>query len=131
LNTVIIVTDASIKNHVTTSITHIHIYNCSVIKTVYHAVNITTTKAELFTIRCGINKAICIPKIKRIIVATDSIHTAKRIFDSLVHPYQIHSVAISHKLRDFFEQSSNNTIKFWDCPSHYEWSLHTIIDKKN
>ena len=85
-NAVIVVLDANIKNHVTTLITHIHIHDCSVIKTVHHAVNITTTEVELFAIRCSINQATYIPNIKRIVVITDSIHTAKRIFDSSVHP---------------------------------------------
>ena len=79
---VIVVTDASIKNHVTTSIAHVHIHDCSVIKTAHHAVNVMSTEVELFAIRCGINQATCIPNIKRIIIITDSIHTAKRIFDS-------------------------------------------------
>ena len=52
---VVIVTDASIKNQVATSISHIHSYNRLVIKTVHHAVNVITTEAELFVIRCGIN----------------------------------------------------------------------------
>ena len=120
LNAVIVVVDASIKNYVTILITYVHVYDCLVIKTVYHAVNITTTEAELFAIRCSINQATCIPKIKRIIIVTDFIYAAKRIFDSLVYPYQIHSVAILHELRDFFEQSSNNTIESWDCSSYCE-----------
>jgi len=127
---VIVVMDASIKNHVTISIAHVHVYDCSVIKTVHHTVNIMSTKVELFAIRCGINQATCIPNIKRIVIITDFIHTTKRIFDSLVHPYQIHLVAILHELRDFFEQSSNNTIEFWDCSSHCEWSLHAIVNKE-
>ena len=53
----LIVTDASIKNNVATSITHIHIHNRDIIKTIYHAVNILFTEVELFTTRCGINQA--------------------------------------------------------------------------
>jgi len=60
----------------------------------------------------------------------DSIHTAKRIFDSSSHPYQLHSSAISCKLRDFFEKDNNNSIEFWDCPSCCKWSLHNIVDKE-
>ena len=46
----IIMPDASIKNHVMTSISHIHSFNKPVIKTEHRAINITTTKAELFAI---------------------------------------------------------------------------------
>jgi len=46
----IIVSDASIMNHVTISISHIHSFNKPVVKTIHRAINITTTEAELFTI---------------------------------------------------------------------------------
>ena len=60
----------------------------------------------------------------------DSIHAAKKIFNSSLYPYQIYSSAISCELRDSFEQNSNNSIEFWDCPSSYKWSLHNIVDKE-
>jgi len=46
----IVVSDASIKNYIATSISHIHFFNKPVIKTIHRAINVTTTKAELFTI---------------------------------------------------------------------------------
>jgi len=55
----------------------------------------------------------------------DSIHTAKKIFDASLHPYQIHSSAISCELRDFFKQNSNNSIEFWDCPSVVATTRHS------
>jgi len=115
---VVFVSDASIKNHVATSIAHVHVYGSLVVKTIHYTVNVISTKARLFTIRCGINQATHLSNIKRIVVISDSIHMAKRIFDSSVHPYQIHSTAISCKLREFFIRSNNNSIEFWDCPSH-------------
>ena len=51
----IIIFDTSIKNQVATSIAHIHVYDNPVIKTLHYAVNVTSTEAELFVIRCGIN----------------------------------------------------------------------------
>ena len=59
----------------------------------------------------------------------DSLHAAKKIFDSLLHLYQIHSTAISHELRDFFLKDANNCIEFWDCPSKQKWPLHALVDK--
>ena len=53
----LVITDASIKNNIATSIFHIHIRDKPIIKTLYHAVNITSIKAELFTIRCSVNQA--------------------------------------------------------------------------
>ena len=93
-------------------------------------VNITSTEAELFAIRCGINKAINIPRIFKIIVITDSIYAVKRIFDSFFHSFQIHSVFISNELRKFFLLSTNNSIEFWECPSHCNWSLYQMVNKE-
>jgi len=55
--TAIIVSDASIKNQVATSIAHIHVHNNPIIKTLYHEINVTSTEAELSAIRYGINQA--------------------------------------------------------------------------
>jgi len=67
----------SIKNQGATSIAHIHIYNNLVIKTLHYTVNITSTEAELFAIRCGINQATQLANINHIVVIMDSIHAAK------------------------------------------------------
>jgi len=83
----IVISNASIRNNIATLILHIHFLNKPVIKMIYYAVNITITKAKLFAIRCGINQAIDIPNIKYIIIVTDSLYVAKRIFNLLLHPY--------------------------------------------
>ena len=49
----LVITDASVKNNVASSIAHIHVFNKPVVKTLHHAVNITSS--EVFAIRCGIN----------------------------------------------------------------------------
>ena len=48
--TAIVILDDSIKNNVVTSIAHVHTHSSSVIKTIHHAVNITSTKVEIFTL---------------------------------------------------------------------------------
>jgi len=53
----LVVMDASIKNRVATSIVHIHRQDCPIVKTIHHAINVTSTEAELFAIRCSINQA--------------------------------------------------------------------------
>ena len=55
--------DAIIKNQVATSISHIHNHDKPVIKTIYHTVNVTFTKAELFAIKYNINQAIHLPNV--------------------------------------------------------------------
>jgi len=76
--TTIVILDASIKNKVAMSIAHIHVHNFPVVKTIYHNINITSTEAELFTIRCGLNQAIQLTNIEYIFVITNSIHAAKK-----------------------------------------------------
>ena len=115
----LIILDVGIKNNIATSITYIHIHDKFIIKTVYYAVNVTSTEAKLFAIRCGINQATNILGISKIIIITDSIHVVRLIFDFFVYFSQIYSVAISKELRKFFITNNNNFIEFWECPSHF------------
>jgi len=125
----LMITDASIKHDIATSISHIHIANHPLTKTVHHALFVTSTKAELFAIRCGINQACSIDSVSKIIVVTNSIYTAKKIFDNESHPYQLHSAAILSELQRFFNSNPNNSIEFWECPSRLKWGLHLNVDK--
>ena len=113
----LVIFDASIKNNMATSITYIHICDKPIIKMIYHAANITLTEAKLFAIRCSINQAVNLPGISKIVIITDSIHTAKRIFNSSIHSFQTHSASISKELRKFFLTNNNNSINFLECPS--------------
>ena len=113
----IVVSNTSVKNDIATSVSHIHIQDKPLIKMVHHAAYVTSTKVELFVIRCGLNQACNKEDISKIIVVTDSIHTAKKIFDTKSHPYQIHTTAILKELRQFFSKYQGNHIEFWECPS--------------
>jgi len=55
--------------------------------------------------------------MSKIIVITDSIYAAKRIFDTVSHPYQSHAVAIFSKLHLFFASNWDNSIEFWEYPN--------------
>jgi len=74
-------------------------------KTIHHAINVTSTEAKLFAIRCGINQSICFNNISKIIVITNSIHTARRIFDPSSHSFQTMSAVILLDLHDFFQEA--------------------------
>ena len=128
LSNALVVTDASVKNNVALSIVYIHVHNRPVIKTLHHVVNITSTEAEFFTIRCSINQAAHLQNISKIIVVTDSIHTAKKIFDPSSNMLQKQAALILNNLRKFFNHHHENTIKFWECPSKINWKLHKIVD---
>jgi len=87
-------------------------------KTIHHAINIMFMKAELFAIRCSINQATQLQGLNKIIIVTDSIHSAKKIFDYSLYSHQFHSAAISYELQEFFSINNTNTIEFWKSPSH-------------
>ena len=125
----IIVTDASIKNNIAISVSHVHICDHPLIKMVYYTAFITSTEAKLFAIRYSINQAYSKKNISKIIVVTNSIHMAKKIFDDKSHPYQIHTTAILCELQQFFTTSQENSIEFWECPSRLKWRLHQSVDK--
>jgi len=121
------VMDTSVKNNITFSIAYIYIHNKLIIKTLHHTSNIISTKAEFFAIRCGINQATHLHGILKIIVVTNSIHVAKKIFDPSSHLLQKHMPFILKDLKEFFPHHQENIIKFWECPSQSKY-LHRSVD---
>jgi len=94
-----------------TSMAHVYLFTNLIIKTLHHMINITTTEAKLFAIRYSINQAVQIASINHIIVVTDFLHAAHRIFDSSVHLYQIQLSTISRESREFFNKDCFNFIE--------------------
>jgi len=52
---VVVVSNASIRNNIAMSISYVYSYSNDIKKTIHYAVNITLTEAELFSIGCEIN----------------------------------------------------------------------------
>ena len=88
--TAIVVMNTSIKNNIATSISHMYIANGPLTKMLHHIAFITSTEAELFAIKYGINQACINENVSKIIVVTDFIYVAKKIFDLSSHSYQVH-----------------------------------------
>jgi len=88
-STAIAASDASIKNDIAILISHTHISNQPLVKIIHHAAFVTSTEAEIFTIRCSINQATAKPNVSKIVIITNSIHAAKRIFNPFSHLLQI------------------------------------------
>jgi len=124
----LVITDASVRNNVASSITHIHVHNKPVVKTLHYTVNVTSIKVEFFVLYYGINQASCSHDISKIIVISDSIHATKKIFDPSSHPLQKQSAFILRDLREFFNCHPENVIEFWECPSKSNWHLHKAIN---
>jgi len=115
LRTAIIVSDTSIENNVAFSISHIHFFNNILKKTLHHAINITPTETELFAIKYSTNQVVQVQNVSYIIVITNTIHTAKKIFNPFIYLYQQQIIIISKDLKAFFNKYKDNTIEFWDC----------------
>jgi len=49
--------------------------------------NIASTEAELFAIRCGFNDETQIQNVTHIIIIMDAISAAKHIFHTFIYPY--------------------------------------------
>ena len=94
----------------------------------HHTINVTSTEAKLFAIRCSINQATHLHETSKIIVVIDLIHAAKKIFDPLSHPFQKYTSIILKDLREFFSHHQENSIGFWECPSQCKWNPHKVVD---
>ena len=88
----------------------------------------TALDAELFAIRFGVVKATSFD-IKRIVITTDFLTTARRAVDASVHSGQAYSLAIVQALKGFFTNYPDCSIHFWDCPSKAQWSFHFLAHK--
>jgi len=76
-NIVLIISDASVKNNITTSVSHIYGEQDIIAKTVHYAINITSTEAELFTIRYDINHVTQMQDIIYIIIIIYQVHPSR------------------------------------------------------
>ena len=85
-DTMLIVLDMSVKNNVTTLILYICKGQEIIVKTIHHVINVTSSKAELFAIRCNINYATQLQDISHIIIITNAIPVARKISDLNIHP---------------------------------------------
>ena len=94
--------------------------------------NISTTEVKLFTIRYGISQVTQMQDIDivYIVIITNTIPAAKWIFYLSIQSYQLHTIAISSDLRNFFNNNKNNLILFWDYPSSDKWPLYLLVDKE-
>jgi len=130
-DTLFIIIDTSVKNNIVMSVTHIQKEQALITKAIYHTMNILPTEVKLLTIKYGISQAVHINDIINIVVVTDAILAAQKIFDTSYHPFQLHSITISQDLRAFFSKNPRNSITFWDCPSNDKWSSYQLVDKES
>jgi len=122
---------ASIKNNIAFLISHICRGQEIIAKSIHYAMNMTSTEAELFAIRCSINYAVQLQNIHWIVVITDDIQAVKQIFDLSIYLYQLHFITISRDFKEFFAMNSNNSIDFWDYLDSIKWSPYLLVNKES
>ena len=130
LTNALMIIDTSVKNNVAVPIAHIHVHNKPMVKTLHYTINVTSSEAEFFAIRCGIIQAVCSHEIFKIIIITNFIHAAKKIFNPSLHIFQKQAALILKNIREFFNCHHENVIEFWECPSKSNWKLHKVVDIK-
>jgi len=67
-----------------------------------HATNVTSTEAEIMSMRLGLKQALTTVGVKKITIFTNAIHGAQKLFDSSHHPYQTLVTPIMEKIHQFF-----------------------------
>ena len=127
-NSIIVISNASIRNNIATFIAYIYSHSNPIKKTLHYVIGITSSKAELFAVRCSINQAIQFSEISCSYYWFNLCGTLDFWF--IYSSYQQQSIAISKDLWLFFNKQPSNSTEFWDCLSNSKWSLHTLVDKK-
>ena len=105
------------KSHVATAVTHIWSDNSIIQRLQVNSINITSVEAELMAICLGLIPAMDKENIHDIIVITDSITVAKKIFESRSNPLQNVYILVISVVNSFFRKDGRNKIQFWFCPS--------------
>ena len=54
-DTILVISDTSVKNDIAISVSHIRREHEIIKKTIHHAMNVTSTRAEIFAMRCSIS----------------------------------------------------------------------------
>lgn len=111
-DTMLIVANANIKNNIAILVSHIQKDHNIINKFIYHAMNVDSTEAELFTFRCGIDQVTKLHNVLKVVIIINTILAAKKIINTSTYLYQLYSIAISKSLREFFNKNPNNLISF-------------------
>jgi len=68
--------------------------------------------------------------VHNIILITDSIVAAKKIFESKIDSLQNIFIPVTSAVNSFFKKDSQNKIQFWFCSSKAKWPKHQLIDNQ-
>jgi len=66
--------------------------------------------------------------VHNIIIITNSIAAAKKVFESKTDPLQNMFILVTSAIDSFFRKDGRNKIQFWFCPSKAKWPKHKLVD---
>ena len=87
-----------------------------------------SVEAELMAIQLGLISATEKENVHNIILITDSIVAAKKIFKSKIDLLQNIFILVISAVNSFFKRDGRNKIQFQFCPSKAKWPKHQLID---
>jgi len=129
LHNIAIIADGGIKkSQVATTVAHIWSENSIVQRLQANSINITSIEAELMAICLGLIPAMEEENVHNIIVITDSIAAAKKVFESKTNPLQNMFILVTAVIDFFFRKDDRNKIQFWFCPSKAKWPKHKLVN---
>jgi len=79
-------------------------------------------------IHLGLIPAIEEENVYNIIIITDSIATAKKIFESKTDSLQNMFIPVILAIDSFFRKDDRNKIQFWLCSSKAKWPKHKLVN---
>jgi len=131
LHNIAIIADGGIKkSQVATTVAHIWSENSIVQRLQANSINITSIEAELMAICLGLIPAMEEENVHNIIVITDSIAAAKKVFESKTNPLQNMFILVTAVIDFFFRKDDRNKIQFWFCPSKAKWPKHKLVNNQ-
>jgi len=76
-NTILIIPNVSVKNNIITLVLHIQRGHEIIAKNIHYIMNVSSTKAKLFTIKYSISQATQIQNVTHIVIITNAIQVVK------------------------------------------------------
>ena len=66
--------------------------------------------------------------VHNIIIITNSIVAAKKVFESKTDLLQNMFIPVTSAIDSFFRKDGRNKIQFWFCPSKAKWPKHKLVN---
>jgi len=118
------------KSNVATAVAHIWKDNSVTKQLQIQTMNIISIKAKLIAICISLIPTMENNDTCNIIVLTNSISVANKVFKSYISPAQNIILLLTSRIKSFLKKDKRNAIHFWYCPSKVEWPKYKLVDNK-